>query len=315
MTPRLLWKTGLSLVVLAFLAGCSTPTHYVVVPETEENAPSPRQQPAPLAVPERYTVKSGDSLYLISFATGTDWRELARLNAITPPYRIFPGQSLLVRPGRSVTTRPAEPQPAAAPLQQPAPTHTSPIPLPVPASPSGVAQIPPSVPGPSRPVAAAPAPAPSAPKAAAAAARPTAVTPVRSASLAPPSLKPPRTGAWQWPASGRVIGRFAGGAQPHKGIDLDGRSGDPVRAANSGVVVYAGSGVRGYGNLLIVKHDDVFLSAYAHNSELLVKEGDVVKAGQTIARIGDSGTDRVKLHFEVRRKGTPVDPAKILPRR
>lgn len=88
-----------------------------------------------------------------------------------------------------------------------------------------------------------------------------------------------------------------------------------MRAANSGVVVYAGSGVRGYGNLLIVKHDDVFLSAYAHNSKLLVKEGDVVKAGQTIAQIGDSGTDRVKLHFEVRRKGTPVDPAKVLPRR
>jgi lipoprotein NlpD len=81
------------------------------------------------------------------------------------------------------------------------------------------------------------------------------------------------------------------------------------------VVVYAGSGVRGYGNLLIIKHDEVFLSAYAHNSKLLVKEGDAVRAGQTIAEIGDSGTDRVKLHFEVRRKGSPVDPTKILPRR
>lgn len=91
--------------------------------------------------------------------------------------------------------------------------------------------------------------------------------------------------------------------------------GEPVHAANSGTVVYAGSGVRGYGALLIVKHDAVFLSAYAHNSKLLVQEGEVVRAGQKIAELGDSGTDRVKLHFEIRRHGSPVDPLKILPRR
>jgi len=125
----------------------------------------------------------------------------------------------------------------------------------------------------------------------------------------------PKPGAWQWPASGKLSARFSAGAQPHKRKKLDGNLGDPVHAANSGVVVYAGSGVRGYGNLLIIKHDEVFLSAYAHNSKLLVKEGDAVRAGQTIAEIGDSGTDRVKLHFEVRRKGSPVDPTKILPRR
>jgi len=112
-----------------------------------------------------------------------------------------------------------------------------------------------------------------------------------------------------------VVKGFSTGAQPHKGIDLDGRMGDPVYAANSGTAVDAGDGVRGYGNLLIVKHDAMYLSAYAHNSRLLVKEGDVVSGGQRIAEAGDSGTDRVKLHFEVRRNGSPVDPLRILPRR
>jgi lipoprotein NlpD len=132
---------------------------------------------------------------------------------------------------------------------------------------------------------------------------------------AEPRPPAPRPGAWQWPAAGKLIQRFSAGAQPHKGVDIDGRSGDPVYAANSGSVVYAGNGVRGYGNLLIVKHDETFLSAYAHNSKLLVKEGDVVRGGEKIAEIGDSGTDRVKLHFEVRKQGNPVDPLKILPGR
>ncbi len=144
-------------------------------------------------------------------------------------------------------------------------------------------------------------------------------TPVQSPAQAPAkpvaSGPPPRPGAWQWPTHGALISRFSAGSQPHKGIDLTGRMGEPVHAANSGTVVYAGSGVRGYGNLLIVKHDAVFLSAYAHNSKLLVQEGETVRAGQKIAELGDSGTDRVKLHFEIRRHGSPVDPLKILPRR
>ena len=108
---------------------------------------------------------------------------------------------------------------------------------------------------------------------------------------------------------------YASGAQPHKGIDLAGRLGDPVLAANNGTVVYAGSGIRGYGNLLIVKHSDNYLSAYAHNRRLLVDEGATVRAGQRIAEIGDSGTDAAKLHFEVRLNGKPVDPMLTLPKR
>ncbi|WP_331346082.1 peptidoglycan DD-metalloendopeptidase family protein [Cellvibrio sp. UBA7661] len=120
---------------------------------------------------------------------------------------------------------------------------------------------------------------------------------------------------WRWPANGVLLSAFQGSTGLNKGIDLAGKLGEPVLAAASGQVVYSGSGLRGYGKLLIVKHNENFLSAYAHNDRLLVKEGDFVKAGQRIADMGSSGTDRVKLHFEIRRDGTPVDPLKFLPRR
>ena len=120
---------------------------------------------------------------------------------------------------------------------------------------------------------------------------------------------------WQWPSSGKIIALFGGVTALNKGIDLGGKLGEPVLAAAAGQVVYAGSGLRGYGKLLIIKHNDIFLSAYAHNNELLVKEGDFVKVGQKIADMGSSGTDRVKLHFEIRSEGNPVDPLKYLPKR
>ena len=120
---------------------------------------------------------------------------------------------------------------------------------------------------------------------------------------------------WRWPVRGPLLSSFQGTNALNKGIDLGGKLGEPVLAAANGQVVYSGSGLRGYGKLLIVKHNETFLSAYAHNDRLLVKEGDVVKVGQRIADMGSSGTDRVKLHFEIRRDGTPVDPVKVLPRR
>lgn len=129
--------------------------------------------------------------------------------------------------------------------------------------------------------------------------------------------KKPAWGApqWRWPAKGPVLSSFQSNSGLNKGIDLGGKLGEPVLAAASGEVVYSGSGLRGYGKLLIVKHNETFLSAYAHNNSLRVKEGDFVKAGQIIADMGSSGTDRIKLHFEIRRDGTPVDPLKFLPRR
>jgi lipoprotein NlpD len=123
------------------------------------------------------------------------------------------------------------------------------------------------------------------------------------------------TPKWQWPASGKLIAQFQGETGLNKGIDIGANLGESVLAAASGQVVYAGTGLRGYGKLLIIKHNDIFLSAYAHNNELLVKEGDLVKVGQRIADMGSSGTDRVKLHFEIRSEGKPVDPLKYLPKR
>jgi len=120
---------------------------------------------------------------------------------------------------------------------------------------------------------------------------------------------------WQWPARGRVINAFGASTGFNQGIDIDGELGEPVIAAASGHVVYAGSGLRGYGNLLIIKHNDTYLSAYAHNQRLLKNEGDMVKAGERVADMGSSGTNKVKLHFEIRREGRPVDPMRYLPKR
>ena len=119
---------------------------------------------------------------------------------------------------------------------------------------------------------------------------------------------------WQWPSQGKVIAKFSSKRPVNKGIDITGRLGESVMAAATGSVVYAGSGLLGYGNLVIIKHNEQFLSAYAHNKKLLVKEGQKVKAGQVIAEIGSSGTDKVKLHFEIRRQGKPVNPIKYLPK-
>ncbi|MDF1630148.1 MAG: peptidoglycan DD-metalloendopeptidase family protein [Alcanivoracaceae bacterium] len=146
----------------------------------------------------------------------------------------------------------------------------------------------------------------------------------RTPSAAPPARSPaPRPSvpasagviAWQWPADGSLLNRFVAGSVSAKGIVIAGGKGDPVRAAAAGVVVYRGSGLTGYGNLLIIKHDNRWLSAYAHNDTMLVAEGAKVGAGQRIASMGDSGTFRTQLHFEIRRDGNPVDPLTLLPKR
>jgi len=136
---------------------------------------------------------------------------------------------------------------------------------------------------------------------------------VTPAAAAPSSTTPAFNGRWIWPSEGKVIRGYSGSL--HKGIDIDGSRNDPIRAVAAGEVVYAGTGIAGYGRLLIIKHDDTYLSAYGHNESLVVAEGARVSAGQLIARKGDSGTNRVKLHFEIRRKGKPVDPVSILGKR
>ena len=118
---------------------------------------------------------------------------------------------------------------------------------------------------------------------------------------------------WIWPAKGQLIGTFSEGGS--KGVDIAGKLGDPVIAAADGKIVYSGTGLRGYGKLVIIKHNTTYLSAYAHNQTILVKEGQSVTRGQKIAEMGNSDADQVKLHFEVRRQGKPVDPLKYLPPR
>jgi lipoprotein NlpD len=139
----------------------------------------------------------------------------------------------------------------------------------------------------------------------------------RTAASAPQPVAPPAAAeediAWIWPTSGPLLGGFD--EVKNKGLDIGGRIGDPVVAVADGRVVYAGAGLRGYGNLVILKHNNTYLTAYAHNQALLVKEDQAVRKGQKIAEMGSSDTDRVKLHFEIRRQGKPVDPAKYLPAR
>ena len=118
---------------------------------------------------------------------------------------------------------------------------------------------------------------------------------------------------WRWPSAGKVVRTYS--SNRHKGIDIAGKRGDPVKAVAAGKVVYAGTGVTGYGSLLIIKHNDTYLSAYGHNERLLVSENMNIQAGQQIATMGSSGTDTVKLHFELRRRGQPIDPLTLLPRR
>lgn len=134
------------------------------------------------------------------------------------------------------------------------------------------------------------------------------------AAVAPLPAGPAPKG-WGWPSNGILIGKFSSNGSLNKGIDIAGDLGQPVLAASDGSVVYAGSGLRGYGELIIIKHSDTYVSAYGHNRRLLVREGQQVKVGQTIAEMGSTGTDRVKLHFEIRRQGKPVDPLQFLPRR
>jgi len=231
----------------------------------------------------QYIVRRGDTLWSIAFRFGWDWRELARVNGIQPPHVIYPGQKIRFDGGAS---RVASAAPRPAPQPAPAPAATSPVVV--------------ATPVPRQPAITTPAsPPPAAPPAS------TPVTPVaRSAS------------GWAWPANGTmIIGRFSSNGSLNKGIDIAGELGQPVLAASDGTVVYAGSGLRGYGELVIIKHSDTYVSAYGHNRRLLVREGQQVKAGQSIAEMGSTGTDRVKLHFEIRRQGKPVDPLQYLPRR
>lgn len=281
------------------LAGCAASVPAPVIDRSAARSPgAPPAAPA-AATPQIaasatgfHTVQRGDTLYAIAFANGLDYRELAIWNRLESPDRILVGQVLRLTPpeGGKIEIRPLddEPPPKARPLADP-PEVREPQALLLPYSDAQWAQL-----NAAKPVAAAPAPAP---------AQPTPATPPAAAA----------GDTWLWPAEGTLIGRF--GAAGGKGIQIAGQRNAPVVAVAPGKVVYSGAGLRGYGRLVIVKHADDYLSAYAHNETILVKEGDTVTAGQRIALMGDSDADRVKLHFEIRRYGKPLDPLNFLPER
>lgn len=260
---------------------------------------------APPAGAGRHRVRAGDTLYSIAFRNGVDFRDLAAWNRIGPPYTIYVGQDLLTRApaGARGATPPAastRTAPAAVPAKPPVePRAAVAVPAPFESVEGAVATRVPAAPAPAVPAPATPPPAPVAAPAPPAAAASTVVGNV----------------SWRWPADGTLVGTFAAGNPTRQGIDIGGRAGDPVRAAADGSVVYSGNGLIGYGELVIVKHNASYLSAYGHNRKRLVKEGDRVRAGQVIAEMGSSGANRDSLHFEIRRNGKPANPLEFLPRR
>ena len=256
-----------------------------------------------------HTVQRGDTLYAIAFANSLDYRELSSWNQLESADRILIGQVLrLTAPtsgtvqttGIEITPLGNVAQPKAQPLTESSVVRTPQAVL-LDYSEANWAQV-----SAARPVVAAvalPVPVPA-----------TISPPPPAPAVSVPVISADGTvDNWLWPAEGTLAGRF--GAAGGKGIDIAGTRNSPVKAVAPGKVVYSGSGLRGYGQLLIVKHSGEFLSAYAHNETILVKEGDTVTAGQKIARMGDTDTDRVKLHFEIRRYGKPLDPLNYLPER
>ncbi len=237
------------------------------------------------AGPATHTVSAGETLYSIALRYDSDYHELARLNRLDASYTIHPGQRLRLR-GEPVSAAAKKP---ASPAKIPAGALTK--------VPDKVATNAPDIPSDKALVAKKTAPVPASSQS------------VTSQSRASASL------AWGWPARGVILGGFGSKGVTGKGLDIAGKRGDSVLAAAAGTVVYAGTGLVGYGKLLIVRHDDNYISAYAHNDQFLVKEGERVKLGQAIAEMGASGTDREKLHFEIRERGKPVDPMRFLPAR
>nr|WP_314877267.1 peptidoglycan DD-metalloendopeptidase family protein [uncultured Pseudomonas sp.] len=268
----------LLVVVLAMgtlLAGCSS-TGSSGARVVDRNNAAPKR---PTVTTGQYIVKPGDTLFSIAFRYGWDYKELAARNNIAAPYTIRPGQPIRFNSGSTGSTTVV-----SSPSSSSKTTVTRrPVGAPVPSVSSG------------KVITTAPS------------STTTTVTTVPAAERT--------AGGWTWPANGVLIGKFASNGSLNKGIDIAGDLGQPVFAASGGAVVYAGSGLRGYGELIIIKHSDTYVSAYGHNRRLLVREGQQVKAGQAIAEMGSTGTDRVKLHFEIRRQGKPVDPLQFLPRR
>jgi lipoprotein NlpD len=223
-----------------------------------------------------YQVKAGDTLYSIAWYSGNDYRDLARINKISSPYQIHPEQILML--SKLTTSKP--------PMLKKSTGHTS------------EAIINQSV-------------DPSKKQAYGESEQNVNIDPIGSTT----GQFPDRVKSWHWPTNETVSRGFSAKEQGNKGLDFSGKLGLPILAAADGKVVYTGDALRGFGKLVIIKHSDAYLTAYAHNDNIIVKEKQWLKAGQQIATMGRSGTDKVKLHFEVRYKGKSVNPLRYLPNR
>lgn len=231
------------------------------------------------SVQKKHTVHEGDSLYMISWLYDMDYREIARWNRIKPPYRIFPGQEVRLSPPEKSSTTSSEPLKVTTVSQIKASKTTKPVAKPPTVKKKTVKKK-------------------------------TVKSTAQSSRYKDSANN--KIAAWKWPVQGKILRRFS--AKGNKGIDIGGKLGQSVYATAGGNVVYSGSGLIGYGKLIIIKHNKNHLSAYAHNSQLLVKEGDRVEGGQRIAKMGRAGGKETMLHFEIRKNGKPVNPLRYLPK-
>lgn len=304
MRNRTHWRLA-SVALLLALGGCSAGTKAPVVSREPKLTTSLSHLPAritekgtPKPVPAFHTVSGGETLFAIAWRYGLDYREIARANRIKEPYVIYPSQRLALSPStrepRRVLGRAEKPNVVLSPMPGPKiKGDTTEIPFP------------PTVPPTQRS-------APWSQKPVRTAGRPQ--TPEKRVALVEPALRSQLKDGinWQWPARGKI--ETTSSLRSTKGVNILGREGQIVTAAAPGEIVYSGSGLSGYGKLIIVKHDENYLSAYAHNSKLLLKEGDRVGAGEPIAEMGSTGARQAMLHFEIRRSGKPVNPLDYLPK-
>lgn len=269
-----------SALITVLVTGCASP-HSVPV-QDRSRTKVVRQAPS-VSSSSVYIVRKGDTLYAIAFRHGLNFRTVARLNNIDGDYQIYPGQRLVLKPSAQKIVRESSVKPKKTVSTTSTVNKTTKKPVKKQAKPPRTVET--------------------------RANKPTVVNTPRKAQSRAGRIQ------WQWPSKGRLIASFKTKGQVNKGVNLAGRKGDPVFAAASGTVVYAGNGLLGYGNLIIIDHNQNYLSAYAHNSRVLVKESDKVTGGDKIAEMGRSGAERVMLHFEIRRDGVPVNPLKYLPKK
>lgn len=288
----------LSLLVTALLPGCASSIQRAPVferAEAQKNAAQANKSPREKDWrPSSYIVQKGDTLYSIAFNYGLDYHDLAEMNGIKDPGLITIGQEIRLFPSRATSAAAAAPAPVK---RIDIMVKDQPRVVEYPYSEAAMAQID-KVQEQTAPAATMVAKVPQAAS-------------VSSRDDSADVSEDPVPG-WSLPARGKLIGQFSE-SDNRKGIDIAGKLGEPVMASASGKVVYSGSGLRGYGKLIIIKHNNTYLSAYAHNDKILVKEGQSVTRGQKIALMGNTDARQVELHFEVRRFGKPVDPAKYLP--